>query len=333
MGDKTKKKSVTIFRIAAVAFAVMLVISAVMLVRELRQSKMEAQTFSELAALRLPREETSPRTSTKPVKSPASTPTPTLASEPTLIEVHISPTTPTATFIAGEPTAAAEPIAEEPGEEHPTEGPEDQPTEEPPTEETSADPTPLQRYLPLYELNPDFFGWITIEDTRIDYPVMFNAKNPLAYLGHDFYGKVSYAGVPFLDSDCDPNGDFYLVYGHRMNSGAMFSDLVKYEESDFWETHPTFSFDTLYEERTYEVVMAIKARVLNRGEKNGFRYYNYTSLDTEEEFEEFMDQARELSCYDTGVEATYGDELLVLSTCYHYTTNGRFVLIAKRITD
>ena len=46
-----------------------------------------------------------------------------------------------------------------------------------------------------------------------------------------------------------------------------------------------------------------------------------------------MDQARELSCYDTGVEATYGDELLVLSTCYHYTTNGRFVLIAKRITD
>ena len=97
MGDKTKKKSVTIFRIAAVAFAVLLVVSAVMLVRELRQSKKEAQTFSELAALRLPREETSPRTSTKPVKSPASTPTPTLASEPTLIEVHISPTTPTAT--------------------------------------------------------------------------------------------------------------------------------------------------------------------------------------------------------------------------------------------
>ena len=335
MGAKAKKKSVTVFRIVAAAFAVLLVVSAVMLVRELRQSKKEAQTFSELAALRLPRDETSPRASTKPSKSPASTPTPTSASEPTVIEVHISLMTPTATFTAGESTAAGDPTAEEPGEEHPTEASptEDQPTEEQPTEETPADPTPLQRYLPLYELNPDFFGWITIEDTRIDYPVMYNARNPLAYLGHDFYGQFSYAGVPFLDSDCDPNGNFYLVYGHRMNDGSMFADLVKYEESDFWETHTTFSFDTLYEERTYEVVLAIKARVLNREERNGFRYYDYTSLDTEAEFDDYIEQAKELSCYDTGVDVTYGDELLVLSTCYHYTTNGRFVLIAKRITD
>ena len=92
MGDKTKKKSVTIFRIAAAAFAVMLVVSAVMLVRELQQSKKEAQTFSELAALRLPREETAPRTSTNPAKKPVSTPTPTLASEPTWIEVQIGST-------------------------------------------------------------------------------------------------------------------------------------------------------------------------------------------------------------------------------------------------
>ena len=340
MGDKTKKKSVTIFRIAAVAFAVMLVISAVMLVRELRQSKMEAQTFSELAALRLPREETALRTSTDPAKKPVSTPTPTLDSTPTWIEVQISPVMPAATLTTGEPVGEGDPTGEPPVEDQPTENPpaEELPTENPPveaplTEQAPADPTPLQRYLPLYELNPDFFGWITIEDTRIDYPVMYNARNPLAYLGHDFYGQFSYAGVPFLDSDCDPNGNFYLVYGHRMNDGAMFSDLVKYEESDFWETHPTFSFDTLYEERTYEVVLAIKARVLNREERNGFRYYNYTSLDTEAEFEEYMDQARELACYDTGVEVSYGDELLVLSTCYHYTTNGRFVLIAKRITD
>ena len=324
MGDKTKKKSVTIFRIAAVAFAVLLVVSAVMLVRELRQSKEEAQTFSELAALRLPREEIS----TQSVTSSAATPTATA--------IESGPAGPIQIEIADLSDEQAKgPEEEIPVEETPTaEAPsEEAQVEDTPTDETPDEPVPLERYLPLYELNHDFFGWITIEDTRIDYPVMFNAKNPLAYLGHDFYGKVSYAGVPFLDSDCDPNGDFYLVYGHRMNSGAMFSDLVKYEKSDFWETHPTFSFDTLYEERTYEVVMAIKARVLNRGEKNGFRYYNYTSLDTEEEFEEFMDQARELSCYDTGVEATYGDELLVLSTCYHYTTNGRFVLIAKRITD
>ena len=331
MGDKTKKKSVTIFRIAAVAFAVLLVISAVMLVRELRQSKMEAQTFSELAALRLPRKETSAQssTATKSTATPTATAIESGPAEPIQIEI--------ADFSGEQPKEpeGEMPVEETPAAEVPTEETQvaETPVEDTPTDETPDEPVPLERYLPLYELNHDFFGWITIEDTRIDYPVMYNARNPLAYLGHDFYGQFSYAGVPFLDSDCDPNGDYYLVYGHRMNDGAMFSDLVKYEKSDFWETHPTFSFDTLYEERTYEVVMAIKARVLNRGEKNGFRYYNYTSLDTEEEFEEFMDQARELSCYDTGVEATYGDELLVLSTCYHYTTNGRFVLIAKRITD
>ena len=331
MGDKTKKKSTTIFRIAAVAFAVMLVVSAVMLVRELRQSKMEAQTFSELAALRLPREETSTQssTATKSTATPTATAIESGPAEPIQIEI--------ADFSGEQPKEpeGEMPVEETPAAEVPTEETQvaEIPVEDTPKDGTPGEPVPLERYLPLYELNPDFFGWITIEDTRIDYPVMYNARNPLAYLGHDFYGQFSYAGVPFLDSDCDPNGDYYLVYGHRMNDGAMFSDLVKYEKSDFWETHPTFSFDTLYEERTYEVVLAIKARVLNRDERNGFRYYNYTSLDTEAEFDEFMDQARELSCYDTGVEATYGDELLVLSTCYHYTTNGRFVLIAKRITD
>ena len=325
MGVKTKKKSATIFRIVAAAFAVLLVASAVMLVRELRQSRQEAQTFSELAALRLPRKETSAQfaTSTKSTATPTATAMESGPAEPIQIEIA-DPSDEQPKEPEGEI-----PVEETPAAEVPTE---ETQVEETPIDETSGEPVPLERYLPLYELNHDFFGWITIEDTRIDYPVMYNARNPLAYLGHDFYGKISYAGVPFLDSDCDPNGDFYLVYGHRMNDGAMFSDLVKYEDNGFWETHRTFFFDTLYEERTYEVVMAIKARVLNRDERNGFRYYNYTSLDTEAEFEEFMDQARELSLYDTGVEVSYGDELLVLSTCYHYTTNGRFVVIAKRMS-
>ncbi len=170
-------------------------------------------------------------------------------------------------------------------------------------------------------------------DTVVDYPVMYSPQRPLQYLGHDFYGNFSYAGVPFLDADCDPNGNFYLVYGHQMRNGAMFGGLMAYKEKAFWEDHKTFHFDTLYEERVYAVVLAMRARVLNKNEKNGFRYYNYTSLDTEGEFEEYMQQARRLALYDTGVDTAYGDELLVLSTCDHYTENGRFVIIAKRVTD
>ena len=79
------------------------------------------------------------------------------------------------------------------------------------------------------------------------------------------------------------------------------------------------------------MAIAMRARVLDKGEENGFRYYQYTSLNMPEIFEEYMSQAKERARYDTGIDVSYGDELLVLSTCYHYTRNGRFVLIAKRV--
>ena len=110
----------------------------------------------------------------------------------------------------------------------------------------------------------------------------------------------------------------------------MFGGLNKYEDKSYWETHSTLYFDTLYEERTYEVIVAMRTRVLDREEK-GFRYYNYTSLDTEEQFNDYMKHVKAMALYDTGIDASFGDELLVLSTCDSYTSGGRFVVIAKRV--
>ena len=204
-------------------------------------------------------------------------------------------------------------------------------TEEEQQEEVQSEPIPLQRYLPLYERNQDYFAWITIPGTKIDYPVMYNHDQPQLYLNHDFDGNRSNAGVLFLDSDCDPNGKHYIVYGHNMSNGTMFGGLLAYRNKSYWEKHSTLSFDTLYEERTYVIAIAMRARVLDVDEQEGFRYYFYTSLDTEEVFEEYMRQVRKLTLYDTGIDISFGDELLVLSTCHHYTKNGRFVVIAKRI--
>ena len=290
---KKARRRALLFRLAAIAFGAMFAVSAVMFFREMRQTKKEAETFSDLAALRLPR--TAPTPKPAPTATPARTP------------LRIS---------FGE---HGELITPEPAPVVPTEEP------------AEAAPAPLQRYLPLYELNPDFFGWLTIPDTNVDYPVMQSVDEPQRYLHRDYYGNRSYGGVPFLDADCDPNGNFYLVYGHKMRDGSMFGTLTAYERKSFWETHRTFFFDTLYEERTYEVVLAMRARVLDKEETSGFRYYNYTSLNTEEEFQEYMTQAKKLSLYDTGVEASFGDELLVLSTCHHYVDSGRFVVIARRV--
>lgn len=315
MKSKRRDKGANRYLIIAAVLALVSAGSGILLFRELKQTKQEAETFAELSALRLPRSEASAKPTDRPAPIQIVIPTDMTKEDRSAANADS----------AGTPAEGIPETIEAAPEEKTT------PTEEVQAAETHSDPVPLERYQPLFELNHDFFGWITIPDTRVDYPVMYNAKNPLAYLGHDFYGNFSYAGVPFLDSNCDPNGDFYLVYGHKMNDGSMFADLVVYKDRSFWETHRTFSFDTLYEERTYEVVMAIKARVLDRDEKNGFRYYNYASLDTEAEFDDYIDQARKLSCYDTGIEPVYGDELLVLSTCYHYTQNGRFVLIARRV--
>ena len=205
--------------------------------------------------------------------------------------------------------------------------------EEEPTAEPEPEPTPLARYLPLYERNHDYFGWLTIPETKVDYPVMHSPDRPLHYLEHDFDGKFAYAGVPFMDGECDRDGNVYLIYGHHMRDGSIFGGLVAYMDKQFWEKQPIIHFDTLYEERTYMVIVAMHARVLESGEQNGFRYYNYTSLDTEEDFDEYMRQAHKLAMYDTGLTASYGDELLVLSTCDNFTQDGRLVIIAKRIMD
>lgn len=349
MKNEKKKKSTILFWVLAVVFAAGFVVSGLLLIRETRQTKQDAETFSELAALRAPRREATAEPKATPTATPGTVQIQIpQVGQPTGSEAPAAtPAAQTGEEPAERPTASpAEdaPVEEAPTEDAPAETPltgetpvEEAPTEAPaeetPAEEAPIERTPLEQYLPLYELNADFFGWLTIPDTRVDYPVMYNARNPLAYLGHDFYGRFSYAGVPYVDSDCDPDGNFYLVYGHKMKDGSMFADLVVYEDQAFWENHKTITFDTLYEERTYEVVMAIKARVLDKEEKDGFRYYYYTSLDTEDEFDEYIEQAKELACYDTGVDVSFGDELLVLSTCYHYTRNGRFVLIAKRIVD
>ena len=354
-----------VFLLIAVVFAAIFIFSAIMLIGEKLQIQQETETFEELSTLKLLREDASAQREIQPAASPEpashqkatvststvnpSAPMMRSAAPNTEWFAEATPAEETKLTASGKPvssisaateTAAADPDAamdedaaedaEIPDDMSLTEEPKD-PVEETTTEATSNEPVILEKYSALYERNHDFFGWLIIPDTNIDYPVMFSPDRPLEYLKHDFYGKTSYAGVPFLDADCDPNGGYYLVYGHRMRTGIMFAGLINYEKQSFWETHSTLLFDTLYEERTYLIVLAMRARVLNR-EETGFRYYSYTSLDTESDFEEYMQQAKKLALYDTGVSVSFGDEILVLSTCDHYTSGGRFVIVAKRIS-
>ena len=183
-----------------------------------------------------------------------------------------------------------------------------------------------EKYAPLFEQNQDFIGWICIEDTNINYPVMQSPDNPDFYLKHGFDKNYSDYGVPYIDEACATGiSNNLVIYGHHMNNGSMFANLVKYTDKTFYEAHPVIKFDTLSTLGEYEIV-AVFTFDTNH-EK--FRYNEYTDMD-EEEFAEFMENVRARALYDTGVEAKYGDRLLTLSTCEYSHNNGRFVVVARK---
>jgi len=185
-------------------------------------------------------------------------------------------------------------------------------------------------YDDLYKQNSDFFGWLRIEDTSLDYPVMYTPEDPEYYLHRAFDKSYSSSGVPFLDGNCYEGGNNYLIYGHNMKRGSMFSVLLSYEEQSFWQQHPTIVFDTLYEHGEYEVIAAFYSKIYPEDTQGVFRYYQYTDLTDKTVFEEYLSQVQDSSLYDTGIEASYGDTLLTLSTCAYHTENGRFVVVAKK---
>ncbi len=192
-------------------------------------------------------------------------------------------------------------------------------------------PDILDEYAALYNKNKSMVGWVRIEDTVIDYPVMQTEDNEY-YLSHNFDLKKDANGCIFLDAKCDiiMGNTNFILYGHHMNNGKMFSSLIKYANKDFYEKHKTIQFDTIYEKGTYEVMYAFRSRVYS-SDVITFKYYQFIDANSEEEFNSNMEEMAAESLIDTGVTARYGDRLLTLSTCDYQEKNGRFVVVARRI--
>lgn len=196
------------------------------------------------------------------------------------------------------------------------------------------DGTLVQRkYARLYHKNPDFIGWIKIEDTDIDYPVVQSLYEEEYYIRRDFNKDSSSAGTLFIDTDCDiRSSDNAIIYGHNMQSGKMFHDLLEYESEDFYKNHKTFTFNTIYGDSTYEVIAAFRTQV-HAVDYSGFKYYQFFDASSSEEFMDYVKNCMSMTPYTIESDVTYGDKLLTLSTCAYHTTNGRYVVVAKKIED
>jgi len=199
------------------------------------------------------------------------------------------------------------------------------------TDEETEIPDLLPEYEAVYNKNKKIIGWIKIDDTIIDYPVMQTVNNEY-YLDHNFNQEEDRNGCIFMDYQCDviEGCDNIILYGHHMKSGKMFGSLNKYSQKSYYEDHPIIQFDTIYEKGQYQVMYVFRSKVYSE-EDVTFKYYQFINADSEKEFNSYMNEMAALSLYDTGITANYGDQLLTLSTCDYQEKEGRFVVVAKKV--
>ena len=189
----------------------------------------------------------------------------------------------------------------------------------------------MQKVINLKQENEDIIGWIQIDNTIIDYPVLQSTDNNY-YLTRNYKKEKSKYGSIFAKSECDikNNNSNVIIYGHNMKDEQMFNALLKYENKNFYDEHKEIKIATESEESKYSIVSVFKSRVFYQDEKNVFRYYNYTKFENEKEDNTYIENCKKIQLYDTGVSAEYGEQLITLITCEYSQDNGRMVVVAKK---
>ena len=226
---------------------------------------------------------------------------------------------------------------------------------------------PLEKYTELLKINPYIAGWLKIDDSVIDNPVVYTPGSQNYFLHRAIDGSEESRGTLFIAINWQEGYNNTLIYGHNMKDGTAFGSLAKFADESYGKSHNIIHFDTLYEEREYELYAAFYSQIAEedletdedraeadqaieegeidlfydfgdydifRQEKDEdagrFRYYYYTDLADRADFEYFAENVKKRALYDTGVEAEWGDEFVTLSTCSYHVYNGRFVVVGIR---
>lgn len=207
------------------------------------------------------------------------------------------------------------------------------PTETPDAAHGGAEPSgeqtaqlPHKRNLAgLSARNPDFYAWLYIDGTAINYPVVYTPDEPMKYLRRAFNGDgYSHSGVPFLDERCTVDGKSLIIYGHNMKNGTMFSDLCDYADADYCAAHPVIELETLAGCKSYEIFAV--ALVPSNDD-----WYGSANAD-DSEMPELLQHLEDCMLYPTDAAAPEGKQLLTLSTCYYGSeTDDRLIVVAAEI--
>jgi len=194
-----------------------------------------------------------------------------------------------------------------------------------PLPQSSPAPVHKRDIAALIEQNPDTAGWIYIKDTNVDYPVMHTPDEPQKYLHLNFDGDKSFSGVPFMDARCSRDDDNLLIYGHKMKSGTMFADIVKYKEQSFRDQHPILEWETVSGCLSYEVFAVAQIDMADK-------WYSFTSASSQAQYDEMVNYIISASLYDTGIRPQHGQQLVTLSTCYGSSDDDRLIIAAVQVS-
>ncbi len=192
----------------------------------------------------------------------------------------------------------------------------------------------LASYKALQQENPDMVGWIAIDGTTVDYPVMLTKEKPEFYLRRDFKKASSQAGTPFVDANCSisPRSDNVIIYGHNMDDKSMFAPILNYTDPKFYKEHKKIRFDTTEETGEYEIFAVLLTNV-NIWDFEEPDYYGMIEAQNAKEYNQFIKMVREASLYETGIEPRYGEKLISLSTCEYSEADGRMMVLAREIAE
>lgn len=176
---------------------------------------------------------------------------------------------------------------------------------------------------------PNMIGWIRIEGTNIDYPVMQWTDNE-HYLTYSYDGKKSKLGSIYLHKDADVNKPTsnFIIYGHNITTGVMFNELLDYKKQSFYNDHKIIKFTTVNKDAEYEIISVFVSKIYNQND-NVFKYYKFINASNEVDYNNYISNVKKLSLYNTGINAKYGDQLITLTTCEYSQKNGRIVVVAK----
>ncbi len=179
-------------------------------------------------------------------------------------------------------------------------------------------------FTALAEINPEVAGWLSLEGTVINYPVVQGTDNEY-YLEHLFTRETNHTGCIFVDyrNSKDFSDRNTAMYAHHMRNGSMFAELEGYRQQDYYETHKELILQTL------DAVYLVQpfAGLLSDG------YTEYVQFDfpTDESFLTYVNELREKSTFTSDVEVTANDRIVTLSTCRYDVTNGRYAVFGKLV--